>query len=488
MQNGAFYIRVSTKEQLEFSPDAQKRLLYEYAAANHILIDDSHIYMDCGISGRDSKSRPGFLKMIADAKLRPRPFDIILVHKLDRFSRNREDHIIYKSMLKNQYKIAVVSITEQINEDKSSVIMEAMLEAMAEYYSINLGHEVKKGMFEAALQGQIQCRPPLGYSISPDDKSPAINLSEATIVQLIFSKYLLDHFSCYEIAKYLNDHHITTKQGKPFRACTVSYILNNPFYKGETRWNVYSKKLKRKTPPNQWVITKGNHTPIISSLNWEAAFLKSSALTMKKKARPPSLLKHWLSSLLICSACGRSLSYCSSHKSSTTHKTYYNFQCSGYLKKKCTISHKISAKKMETCVLDILKQDFGNSFFAVSSQNKTSINNQINDVTLLLDLLFNQEKLYEQAYAAGIDTKAEYEANTTLLKLRIENLTAEITSLQKELLLVNDINQPLTLTIPMILESLDLSIGDKNKMLRTIVQKIVYIKEINAIDIYYQTP
>ena len=81
--------------------------------------------------------------MIKKAKSTPKPFDVILVHKFDRFARNREDSVVYKSLLRSELGIQVLSITENIGDDKMSVIIESMLEAMAEYYSLNLSDEVK---------------------------------------------------------------------------------------------------------------------------------------------------------------------------------------------------------------------------------------------------------------------------------------------------------------------------------------------------------
>ena len=134
----AAYIRVSTDDQLEFSLDAQIKALKEYAKRNDMIILKEHIYADEGISGKRADKRPAFMKMIATSKKKPRPFEVILVHKFDRFARSREDSVVYKSMLKRESGIRVISITEQMEDDKFSVILEAMLEAMAEYYSLNL--------------------------------------------------------------------------------------------------------------------------------------------------------------------------------------------------------------------------------------------------------------------------------------------------------------------------------------------------------------
>ena len=96
----AAYIRVSTDDQLEFSLDAQIKALKDYAKRNDMIILNEHIYADEGISGKRADKRPAFMKMIATSKKKPRPFDVILVHKFDRFARSREDSVVYKSMLK----------------------------------------------------------------------------------------------------------------------------------------------------------------------------------------------------------------------------------------------------------------------------------------------------------------------------------------------------------------------------------------------------
>ena len=138
MQYAAAYIRVSTDDQVEYSPDAQLRAIKNYCEKNDYYLDPAYIYIDEGYSGRKAKKRPAFMKMIGAAKKKPAPFQAILCHKFDRFARSREDSVVYKSLLRKECGVAVISITETIENDKMSIIMESMLEAMAEYYSINL--------------------------------------------------------------------------------------------------------------------------------------------------------------------------------------------------------------------------------------------------------------------------------------------------------------------------------------------------------------
>ena len=165
IKTAAAYIRVSTEDQTEYSPDAQLRELREYASSHNMILDDRFVYADEGISGRKADKRPAFQEMIRTAKLKDHPFDVILVHKFDRFARSREDSVVYKSMLK-RCGVDVISIKEPLAEGSYSGVMEAIYESFAEAYSINLGTEVKKGMTEKARRGEIQTAPPYGYMLA----------------------------------------------------------------------------------------------------------------------------------------------------------------------------------------------------------------------------------------------------------------------------------------------------------------------------------
>ena len=184
----AVYLRVSTNDQIEYSPAAQLNAIKKFAKANGYEIDPKYIYKDEGISGRKAEKRPAFMQMIKTAKTKPHsPFSKILVHKFDRFARNREDSVVYKSLLKKECNVDVISITESIGDDKFSVILEAMLEAMAEYYSLNLSDEVYKGMKEKAKRGEVQTGAPYGYKVI--DGNFVIDESEAKIVKYIYNEF-----------------------------------------------------------------------------------------------------------------------------------------------------------------------------------------------------------------------------------------------------------------------------------------------------------
>ena len=232
-RTGALYIRVSTDKQEELSPDAQKRLLLDYAKKNKIMIQQEHIFMENGISGRKADKRPEFQRMISLAKSKPTPFDTILVWKFSRFARNQEESIVYKSMLKKQCNIDVVSITEPLIDGPFGSLIERIIEWMDEYYSINLSGEVVRGMTEKAIRGGYQTTPPLGYKAVGGGKPFVVDPESAKYVEYIFDQYCNYHKDATKIARQLNDMGVRTRRGGLFEKRTISYILRNRFYIGE---------------------------------------------------------------------------------------------------------------------------------------------------------------------------------------------------------------------------------------------------------------
>ena len=177
-KTAAAYIRVSTDDQVELSPASQLVEIRKWAAANGYFVPDEYVFVDEAKSGRKVTGRDDFRRLIATAKTKPKPFDAILLWKFSRFARNRDDAVYYKSILRKQLKIDVISIKEPIEDGKMGVIMESMIEAMDEYYSINLAEDVKRGMEEKHRRGELQS--PLSairsktMSLSPSRTRPSM--------------------------------------------------------------------------------------------------------------------------------------------------------------------------------------------------------------------------------------------------------------------------------------------------------------------------
>lgn len=147
------YVRVSTDKQEELSPDSQEKLLREYARKNNMII--LKIFFEIGVSGRKADKRPSFQEMIGSAKSKDHPVDAILVWKYSRFARNQEESIVYKSLLKKQNNVDVISVSEPLIDGPFGSLIERIIEWMDEYYSIRLSGEVFRGMKENALRGSF---------------------------------------------------------------------------------------------------------------------------------------------------------------------------------------------------------------------------------------------------------------------------------------------------------------------------------------------
>lgn len=231
------YARFSSDNQREESIEAQIMDIKKYALKNNITV--LREYVDEAISGRTFE-RKSFKRMIEDAK--KNMFDLILVHKVDRFARNRYDAAIYKSILK-KHNIKIKYVMQPIDDSPEGNLMEGILESFAEYYSENLANEVMKGLKINAKKAQFNGGyPPLGYDIA-EDKTYIINEREARIVREIFDLYL-DGIGYKKIADILNNKGYKNKRGKPFVFNSIPTILKNDKYCGIYTYNKTSRKYK----------------------------------------------------------------------------------------------------------------------------------------------------------------------------------------------------------------------------------------------------
>ena len=235
LKNGALYIRVSTADQTELSPDAQQRLLLDYAKKNGIVIAKEFIFEE-SVSGRHADRRPKFQEMIALAKQDSHPIDVILVWKYSRFARNQEESIVYKSLLKKS-NVDVISISEPLIDGPFGTLIERIIEWMDEYYSIRLSGEVLRGMKEKALQHGYQATPCLGYRAVSGGKPFVIDETEYQIVKYIMDQYDFEHLDPTAIARRCNDLGYRTRRGNLMERRSIERVLRNPFYAGTVVWN-----------------------------------------------------------------------------------------------------------------------------------------------------------------------------------------------------------------------------------------------------------
>jgi len=306
----ALYARVSSDRQdIDLSITAQLKALREYASRNGYTVVKE--YIDEAESGR-SIDRPGFQNMIAAARQKVTPFEAILVWKLSRFARNREDSIIYKSLLRKR-GIQVISINEPVEDTPSGKLLEGIIEVIDEFYSANLSQDVLRGQRENASRGFYNGgRPPYGYvrvkvkdgatsrtKLEPDPKT-------APIAQRIFRECLIGK-GLKAIAQSLNGDGISSKTGKKWGATSIEKILHNEAYTGIMVWG------KRPKTAGQ----AGNtFVPVRVEGAWPALIDQAvfSQVHQRLAARAPQVIHprevdspYLLSGIMRCGVCGAAM-------------------------------------------------------------------------------------------------------------------------------------------------------------------------------------
>lgn len=479
---GAAYIRVSTHMQEELSPDAQKKLILERAKADNILIPPEYIYLEKGISGKRADRRPEFQRMIATAKQKPSPFSAIYVWKFSRFARNQEESILYKGLLRKQCGVEVISVSEPLIDGPFGSLIERIIEWMDEYYSIRLSGEVTRGMMEKAQRGGYLARPPLGYRIEQSKQPPVVVEDEARIVRLIFDKYVNDGMSLFQLARFLNARGLKTSHGKSFEPRGLEYIIQNPVYCGYVRWNRTCNETKEVKDQEEWIVRKGSHQPIISEEIFQAAQKRWESEYHPRGARPSATYKHWLSGLVKCPYCGRTMIV-----KKVNNYTY--FVCYGYSKGKCQKSTLVNSKVLEPEVLKAIQAASQETFldFQIRPSIQAETDSELALLQSQLDKLDVKEQRIKEAYRNGIDTLKEYKENKEILAKELDDLRERLENLQK----VPDpdalapVMQERLHNVYEILSSNSFSDQQKSEALRSVVEKIVWHREEQLAEVFY---
>ena len=411
-KTAAAYIRVSTDDQVELSPASQLVEIRKWAAANGYIVPEEFVFVDEAKTGRKVPGRDDFRRLIATAKTKPKPFDAILLWKFSRFARNRDDAVYYKSILRKQLKIDVISIKEPIEDGKMGVIMESMIEAMDEYYSINLAEDVKRGMEEKHRRGELQSTPAFGYTAVDNVLTPVPE--EAMYVREIFRRYNAGE-GCYTLARWLNATGVRTHRGSPFENRTVEDILRNPVYIGKLRWNPTGRSRRNFDDPGI-ILVDGKHEPLIDEelFRLTQQRIAQSKATMPYHGRPLGSNKDWISGLVRCASCGGTMVFAKPHW----------WKCNNYVRGRCTTSQHINGDLLKDAILRRLQADAASSdelHYAILRVTEKDGD----PVAALRSQRASTERRLErlrEAFLSGVDTIEEYknakeEAQTQLHRI-----------------------------------------------------------------------
>lgn len=475
MRTAVAYIRVSTDGQDEYSPDAQKRLIKEYAKNNNMLL--TNVFEDIGISGTRASKRPQFQEMIALSKQKDCTFDTILVWKFSRFARNQEESIVYKSMLKKN-GIDVISVSEPMPDDIYGGLIERIIEWMDEYYSIRLSEEVKRGMTQKALLGQRNGGYILGYHIR--DGKLIVNEEESKIIKYIFNAYGIEKISMLEIAKNVNQLGYRTKRGSEFENRTIKYILQNVTYAGHTRWSKNTKKNYRIRIDNkdeEVIYVKNTHEPIIDQELFDLVQQRIQINHRKSYNRSVKTID-WINGIVKCSNCGSTLA----------NSGRANFlQCYKYSKGTCTVSHCIRKDVVKQSIIKQLKELSSNKNlqYTIIDDNQNKLN-ELEEIDKAIKAIDVKEKRIKDAYINGIDTIEEYKDNKEILQKERSELQdrylkaqSKINTSDNDTIMRNNIK-----SVYDILVSNIASEDEKKDAINSIFEKVVYNKNEKCLDLY----
>lgn len=280
--NGVIYARYSSDNQREESIEGQLRECKEFAEKNDIQIVDT--YIDRALTAK-TDNRPNFQKMIKDSE--KRAFDVIIVWKLDRFARNRYDSAHYKAMLKKR-NVRVLSATEQISPGAEGILLEAVLEGMAEYYSAELAEKVIRGMTENALKCKYNGGTlPIGYTVD-SNKFFQIDPVTAPVVLEAFKHYA-DGATMREITDEMNMRGIRTQRGCKVSINSVTRMLHNRKYIGEYKYRD---------------VVNPNGIPAIIPVDLFERVQERMAQNKKAPAKHKAEDEYLLTTKLYCGKCG----------------------------------------------------------------------------------------------------------------------------------------------------------------------------------------
>jgi site-specific DNA recombinase len=421
------YARVSSEKQVDkdLSIKAQIKELKKYAAANgHLIVN---IFVDEAKSAKTA-NRPAFQDMINHVRQKNPPFELILVWKLSRFARKREDSIVYKSLLRKK-GIQVVSINEQIDDTPAGKMLEGILEVVDEFYSNNLSSDTVRGMKENASRGYYNGGIiPLGYrpkkiKVGTNNKSKyEIDPTSSKIIKDIYDMYLKGN-GAKDIAMKLNKKCPALSRWSKNR---ILYILKNEAYTGTFVWNKNSS-----VNDNNVVRVKGSHPAIIA----EKDFLKVQKMIYSRRPKTinPKLLKteNILNGLIYCGSCKKAFSS-NSAKSGNFH--YYLCSTKSKSGKSACNQKALNVDKFDSFIIKVIKdriiteENVRKLVHLVREELESLIEKYTSDLIYIDHALEDKKKRVDKLF----DTIETSDLDISDITPRIKRLNAEIEKLEED--------------------------------------------------------
>ena len=450
MINAVSYCRVSSEEQAlkDLSIPAQKKALRRWMEErpDHALMQG---FVDEGESAyAPAHKRPGFCEMVSFC--RRNDVNLILVHKLDRFSRNREESILFKSLLR-KHGVTVKSITENYNpETPQGFLYEGMIEVINQFYSMNLATETVKGMRENAERGYCNGgRVPYGYRLERVIEGGGREHSrlapgpeeEVAVLRRIFDMAAVQGMGGKRIANTLNGEAVRAPRSQHWNASTINNILDNRAYVGDRVWLKRRKAGQDGTrvtnPEAEQIIVENAHEPLVDRGLFERRRELASKRAFHRRGSKEKHVEYLLSRLIRCDRCGSNFAGRRRKYKNRKGETYdlLRYYCGGYLNKGPSVcpSFPIHKDWIEGLVLDLLRARLCSPDALAELESRVqeriedrrrtygkgpkAIQQRIHDIERRIDN-------YYKAIGDGLDNE--------VCRQHIEELTADKTTLEEE--------------------------------------------------------
>ena len=367
------YYRFSSHSQNEASIDQQKELAHQWADTHGFKIVRE--YEDAAISGT-TDARPGFQQMLSEVeKIRP---NTLIMWKTDRLGRDKYVLAMAKKKIRDA-GCEIHLLAEHIPTDgPEGVLIEGLMEAMAEYYSRQLSQNIQRGMGYNAQHALYNGHKLFGYGVDKATKKYIIDPDTAPFVQRMFAQYA-EGKPMTEIADELNAQGLRTTRGGKFGVKTLNKMLQNRAYIGEYRYGD--------------ILIEGGMPALIDEATFEKVQKQFAENKRKGSQRARGMdengaPRYWLTGKLYCGECGSTMQGVSG--TSKTGRKYYYYYCSGQRKGECHLK-KAHKKDLEDMVL-----------FALNNV----VDDEANVASLAVDTAaYYKQNFRDTAYLEGLEAK-----------------------------------------------------------------------------------
>lgn len=333
----ALFARYSSKMQDEMSIEAQLSEMETYAEAHGWTVVRRYLLAET--RSADVEKAPEFQEMMADAKRKQ--FDALLLHKLDRFGRDRETSIVHKAALR-RLGIRVCSVVENLGDGIMDRMMEGIIEIMAEWFSHNLGQETRKGHRSLTRKG-LWFGGKVPWGIQIETMTEGTREHKRFIPDPVRGPVVREVYEMMAAGRRASDiqDHIQARCGESWHMASLYTRLRNPIYYGLIEYGKTSmpmKQKRRKQDPAE--VVQGHWEGLVTKELWDAAnAVLDSRASSRTHRRKPARFYLLSEGIVTCSKCKRSII-------GAMFSGHPRYVCSGRRNKECG-NHTVKAELLE---------------------------------------------------------------------------------------------------------------------------------------------